>query len=187
MHGELKQRIENMRARMAARTPVAEVSVASQLFVTPDPVCARLVMLAGMRDGDTVLEPSAGTGAILRAVRDVAPGAECEAVELDYRLAQHLTQTFDGVRVTCGDFAAFTPARRYSKILMNPPFRHGLDMKHIRHALTLLAPGGMLVAVCPDGPRQRATLQPLAEVWEPLPRGTFAYTDVATAVLAIAG
>ncbi|SBZ41375.1 Uncharacterised protein [Klebsiella pneumoniae] len=38
---------------------------------------------------------------------------------------------------------------------------------------------------CLDGPRQQKALESLADVWEPLPRGTFTYTQVATAILRI--
>ena len=52
------------------------------------------------------------------------------------------------------------------------------------HAPTLAAgflrPGGKLVALCADGPRQRAELQPMAIHWEKLPAGTF--SDQGTAV-----
>ncbi|EAO9488456.1 class I SAM-dependent methyltransferase, partial [Salmonella enterica] len=54
-----------------------------------------------------------------------------------------------------------------------------------QHALTLLEPGGILTAVCLNGPRQQKILRPLSDVWEPLPRGTFTYTDVSTVLLRI--
>jgi hypothetical protein len=53
--------------------------------------------------------------------------------------------------------------------------------------------GGRLVAICADGPRQNATLKPLAEdsggTWEPLPAGTFKEqgTGVNTVLLVIEG
>lgn len=33
------------------------------------------------------------------------------------------------------------------------------DIRHIRHALTLLRPGGRIVALCYAGPRQRAAFE----------------------------
>jgi len=74
---------------------------------------------------------------------------------------------------------------------MNPPFINGSDIKHIEHALKFLKPGGRLVAICADGPRQNATLKPIAEdsggFWEPLPAGTFKDqgTNVNTVLLTI--
>jgi 16S rRNA G1207 methylase RsmC len=62
----------------------------------------------------------------------------------------------------------------YDRILMNPPFANGADIKHILHAIELLKPGGRLVAICADGPRQRDRLGPLAMLWIQLPHDTFA-------------
>lgn len=73
MHSELRDRIQAMRARLDGRTPVAEIRASSQLFVSPDPVCRQMVDLAELNDSDRILEPEAGTGAILRAIREAAP------------------------------------------------------------------------------------------------------------------
>ena len=75
MHSQLRERIRLMRARLDNAAPVAEIRAESQLFVTPAPVCDRLVTLAEISNRDHILEPSAGSGAILRAIRDTVPGA----------------------------------------------------------------------------------------------------------------
>lgn len=185
----LRQRIAMMREKLDRTAPVIEVPAHSQLFVTPDHQCARLVGLAGISDDDLILEPSAGTGAILRAIRARAPNAECEAVELNAGLCQSLRTEFENITVICGDFLQYLTSaseKRYSRIIMNPPFRHGADIKHILHACALLKPRGVLTAVCLNGPRQNDVLKPLSDHWELLPRGTFAYTDVSTVILRIA-
>ena len=68
---------------------------------------------------------------------------------------------------------------------MNPPFDHGADIKHIERARGWLKPGGRLVAICANGPRQRAALQPEAEHWEDNGRGRFEGTDVDTAIVVL--
>jgi 16S rRNA A1518/A1519 N6-dimethyltransferase RsmA/KsgA/DIM1 with predicted DNA glycosylase/AP lyase activity len=88
-----------MRARLDDRMPVTEIRASSQLFVSPDPLCRRLVSLAEVVDSDHVLEPSAGTGAILRAVREGAPRAQCDAVELNADLVCHLRDHFGRQRL----------------------------------------------------------------------------------------
>ncbi|HGC1728807.1 TPA: single-stranded DNA-binding protein [Escherichia coli] len=90
MHSQLRERIRLMRARLDNAAPVAEIRAESQLFVTPAPVCDRLVTLAEISNRDHILEPSAGTGAILRAIRDTAPGAMCDAVEINSGLVRYL-------------------------------------------------------------------------------------------------
>ncbi len=99
MHSELRDRIQAMRARLDGCTPVAEIRASSQLFVTPAPVCHQMTDLAGISNSDRILEPEAGTGAILRAIREVAPLARCDAVELNAALAAHLRAAFPGVNV----------------------------------------------------------------------------------------
>ena len=51
----------------------------------------------------------------------------------------------------------------FDAVLMNPPFAQGADIEHITHALTMLKPGGRLVALCTNGPRQNASLRPMVE------------------------
>ncbi len=129
MHSQLRERIRLMRARLDNAAPVAEIRAESQLFVTPAPVCDRLVTLAEISNRDHILEPSAGTGAILRAIRDTAPGAMCDAVEINSGLVRYLRENFNGVRVQCGDFMEWQPVQYYSRIIMNPPFSHGQDIR----------------------------------------------------------
>ena len=170
MHSQLRERIRLMRARLDNAAPVAEIRAESQLFVTPAPVCDRLVTLAEISNRDHILEPSAGTGAILQAIRDTA-------------LVRYLRENFNGVRVQCGDFMEWQPVQYYSRIIMNPPFIHGQDIRHILRAFSLLRPGGVLVAVCLNGPRQQEKLLPFSDIREELPRGTFASTDVPTMII----
>ncbi|HIF7247166.1 TPA: class I SAM-dependent methyltransferase, partial [Klebsiella pneumoniae] len=122
MHHDLKHRIQAMRDKLEGRAPFAEIQGSSQLFVTPSPECRRLVELADVRETDRILEPSAGTGAILQAIRDTVPRAKCDAVELHAGLVSHLQARFPEVRTWCGDFLEYHPDRRYTRIIMNPPF-----------------------------------------------------------------
>lgn len=187
MNSALRDRIQAMRARLDGRAPVAEIRASSQLFVTPDPVCSQLVDLAEISESDRILEPQAGTGAILRAIRKIVPLTRCDAVELNAELAHYLRENFPDVNVSCDDFLEWQPEHCYNKILMNPPFHQAQDIRHIKKAITHLKPGGVVVAVCLNGPRQQKILKPLSDFWEPLPRGTFTYTDVSTAILRIQG
>ena len=56
MHSQLRERIRLMRARLDNAAPVAEIRAESQLFVTPAPVCDRLVMLAEISNRDHILD-----------------------------------------------------------------------------------------------------------------------------------
>jgi 16S rRNA G1207 methylase RsmC len=106
------------------------------------------------------------------------------AIEINPRLCDRLRIAEEGAQVINCDFLQFdAPATKYDRILMNPPFANADDIKHIRHALGMLKPGGKLVAICANGPRQNAQLRPLVEQhggeWENLPPDTFAESGTA--------
>ncbi|MDB5310596.1 MAG: hypothetical protein JWO38_4798 [Gemmataceae bacterium] len=130
----------------------------------------------------------ADTGSLIRAVRDVAPEARVEAVELNAALAAELGRLAMAVR--CADFLSLNgELGRFDRIVMNPPFSHGDDIKHIEHARAKLKPGGRLVAICANGPRQREKLGPIAAEWIDLPAGSFSGkgTSVSAAIVVIDG
>lgn len=151
------------------------VVAANQLFPTPADVAERMVDYADIKPGHRVLEPSAGKGDILAAVGRVRIDCKAVAVEINHSLSEHLKATFIvNVETRCADFLSCNgDLGTFDRILMNPPFENGADIKHITHALHMLKPGGRLVAICADGPRQNDALRPLASEWEPLPAGTF--------------
>ena len=178
------QAFEGMRETLKAGVQVVS---APQLFPTPDDVAARMVELARLEPGECVLEPSAGTGSIVRAVLK-AVDTEVLAYEINQGLASQLGKSFPSykLQVRCQDFLEVTDFQDcYPAVLMNPPFANGADIKHIKHALTFVAPGGRLVAICANGPRQHEVLRPLASHWEELPAGTFEGTGVRAALLVI--
>jgi protein-L-isoaspartate O-methyltransferase len=164
-----------------------QVVSAPQLFPTPPELAARLVELAEVRAGARVLEPSAGTGRLVAAVRAAGESVQVVAVEVNQALSEVLRRSFahaeskmpQGVEVITRDFLELAAGDIgvFDAVIMNPPFAGGADVRHITHALTMLKPGGRLVAVCADGPRQNAVLRPLVAArggeWETLPPGTF--------------
>nr|AVI43336.1 hypothetical protein [Klebsiella pneumoniae] len=72
MHHDLKHRIQAMRDKLEGRALSLKFRVARNFVTLPE--CRRLVELADVRETDRILEPSAGTGAILQAIRDAVPG-----------------------------------------------------------------------------------------------------------------
>jgi hypothetical protein len=186
-----------------------QVAVAPQLFPTPPALARRMASLVGpTMGGMRVLEPSAGTGNLVRAIMDSATGADnvrIVAVEIAapciLKLWEQRQCTVGATEATYnikqGDFLQYHPNDRtnpslwglgyFHAILMNPPFDHGVDIDHIKHALQFLKPGGKLVAICANGSRQQKELKPLASTWEELPDDTFAAsgTHVRTVLLTI--
>jgi phospholipid N-methyltransferase len=164
-----------------------QVVSAPQLFPTPRELAGRMAETADLFAGEKVLEPSAGTGNLIEAV--ISQGifkSDICAVEINKPLADSL-QTNAG-RVVCGDFLEQNGSLgKFDKIIMNPPFGNGADIQHILHARKFLNPGGLIVALCANGPRQREALQPIAASWEDLPAGSFkeSGTGVNVALLTI--
>ncbi|MEZ0076333.1 hypothetical protein [Planotetraspora sp. GP83] len=118
-------------------------------FPSPPPVVHQLLEHASIRPGMTVLEPSAGTGAI--AGPAMGRGAVVDCVELDEHRAAVLAERVPARRIVRGDFLKCLKPNDYeqgfNRVLMNPPFHHALD--HLRHAIGFLGEDALLVAVMP--------------------------------------
>lgn len=159
-------------------------------FYTPTPIANRAAQLANIRTGNRILEPSAGEGALIRAANSAGEKTRIVAVEMDDPVARNLWRQFPRLEnVYAGDFLDQTEDELgdFDRIIMNPPFENGADIKHIRHAMNFLKGGGRIVAICADGPRQNDALRPLTTTWESLPDGAFkeSGTLVSTAIIVI--
>ncbi|MGZ4036878.1 MAG: hypothetical protein ACXVPQ_03565 [Bacteroidia bacterium] len=124
-------------------------------FPTPKDLVAKMLEWAQLKENDAILEPSAGKGDILDAIRehfqDAEPNAEpdLDAIELNSSLREMLA--LKGYNVIGTDFLSYDDTA-YDKIIMNPPFENGLDIDHVTHAFDLLKYGGRLVAIVSEGP-----------------------------------
>lgn len=165
-----RDRFEALRTRKEDGTAPRVVS-AFQLFQTPPALAARLVALAGIEPGQSVLEPSAGLGRLLHEILRRSPG-DVQAVEIDPALSGELFRTFPQVRLAQGDFLA-RHFGEFDRVVMNPPFHMRADIRHVKHALTHLKPGGTLAGLCLSSRHRTDALKPLADHWEVIPAGTF--------------
>jgi len=126
-----------------------QVVSAPQLFPTPQPVIDLMIEKADIYSSHTVLEPSAGTGAIMREVLPLC--MTVKGIELNFDLAHALQKR--GFDVECRDFLEYRPSEKFGRILMNPPFEKGQDIDHVLHAFNnCLEEGGRLVAIMCAGP-----------------------------------
>ena len=87
----------------------------------------------------TVLEPSAGSGALVRAILDVRPMAKVNAIELDPTWAARLRADGQCASVTEGDFLSLDPLEHDSAhvVIANPPYENGLDGAFLEHAMRM--------------------------------------------------
>jgi predicted RNA methylase len=149
-----------------------------QFFETPREVADRVIELADIQPGMSVLEPEAGRGALLDALPDIDK-VNVTCVELDPKHVPILKGKHSDVIQQ--DFMTFQPAALFDRIIMNPPFTKQQDIDHVLHAYELLANGGRLVAIMSPGFTFRVNkksvefkeLVELAGFYEELPEGAF--------------
>lgn len=101
-------------------------------------------------DERRILEPSAGTGHIVR--RLLEEGGIVDAVEIDPGRVLDLelmAECYSKLRVIETNFLNMPANPVYDYVVMNPPFYGTHWMKHVLHAFDFLKPGGELVTVLP--------------------------------------
>lgn len=166
----------------------------NDFFPTPESCAGWIASEADIQSGMDVLEPSAGNGVLADAARKA--GGNVDVVELEQQLRNILKEK--GFNVVGSDFDEFTPDKLYDRVLMNPPFSHDLDIKHVQKAFEHLKPGGKLVAIVSTMAGERSNkrnqafrewLDELGAREEKLPEGMFKEsmnpTNVATKLLTL--
>lgn len=117
-----------------------------QYFATPSKLADKLVYLANLKNHDTILEPSAGQGAIIKAIRNV-----CDVVPDCFELMDVnrsiLANTGLQYNLIGFDFLESPKQKKYSKIIANPPFTKNQDIDHLKEMYTCLSNGGRLVCI----------------------------------------
>jgi hypothetical protein len=117
-------------------------------FPTPRPVIEKMLEAARIEPTHRVLEPSAGKGDILDAIRRDYPDISVTAIERNLTLQGVLTAKGYGEIVQYMDFLEHQGD--YDRVCMNPPFEQCADIEHIRHAYSLLGPGGRVTAIASE-------------------------------------
>lgn len=141
-----------LQARLPAQSWRSRAQVDNQQFSTPAAIAFLLVRLMNIRGGETVLEPSAGTGSL--AAWAWSAGAEACVNEIDPRRAGLLELL--GFRPTTHN-AEFiddllAPELQPDIVIMNPPFSSSggrveassakFGFRHVESALRRLKTGG---------------------------------------------
>lgn len=123
------------------------IDKASECHVTPLAVAEDMALSLDFSATDSILEPSAGTGNLVKAL--LSNGATIEQITMVERSAKlwaELEKMGPTVNACFLDYAGETGAR-FDRVIMNPPFS-GVR-KHMKAALSLLKPGGRCVALVP--------------------------------------
>lgn len=116
-----------------------------QFFGTPDTLADDLVKLADIQVDDEVCEPSAGQGAIVKAIqratRRQRPVYGYELMEMNRTVLEGI----EGLVLLGSDFLDCT--YKFHKIVANPPFSKNQDITHVMKMYGCLKAGGRLVSV----------------------------------------
>jgi hypothetical protein len=136
-------------------------------FPTPNDVARGVIIMADLDklcDEDLILEPQAGTAALLDYLQ--AHASEF-LVDEDHAPLKPRMYLVEKSPIRCAalrakgypnvqqqDFLQYESELRFARILMNPPFSvpgsKTAYIDHILHAFNFLAPGGILTTVAPD-------------------------------------
>lgn len=117
-----------------------------QFFATPDKLADELVYHAKLNNKDTILEPSAGQGAIIRAINMVVPDVVPDCYELMPENVLMLKKSGLSFNLIGDDFLRHQ-GKFYSKIIANPPFTKNQDIDHVKFMYSYLSRGGTLASI----------------------------------------
>lgn len=186
--GEMAPRFKRLADPASAPRAVSSFN----LFQTPTDLADTMAQRLDFSPGDRILEPSAGLGRLWLALLRVGHDGPVTLVEQSPDLCGELYGMIDcgsSARLLQRDFLEVETAAAggpFDRVIMNPPFKRGRDVKHIRHALGMLRPGGRIVALCFNGKQQRRAFHPEGDrrhllagascYWEELPAGIFKET-----------
>jgi predicted RNA methylase len=152
--------LEAFVGRFPVQSYRSEAQVELQQFSTPLPLAWLAGLTARPREGEVLLEPSAGNG--LLSWPAARAGCRLFLNEIDADRRSSLAEAFPGAWLSGYDGELIDdlldPACRPSLVLMNPPFGRsagrGADRyaaaRHLGAALNRLATGGRLTAIMPE-------------------------------------
>lgn len=116
-----------------------------QYFGTPDAVADRMAAKFSSLSAEmSILEPSAGRGALVRAIRRRCPDAVVDCFELMPENMEFLKKE-PGANILGNDFAECVCS--YDRIIANPPFSNNQDIDHVYKMYDHLKPGGELSVI----------------------------------------
>nr|BDD48107.1 hypothetical protein 23 [Balneolaceae bacterium] len=135
------------RQKKTAKTKSQE---GTDYFATPEPLGLKMVEWLRPRPNESLLEPSAGHGAIARYLPD---DTKNKVIEPSYELFSELSLNANGDAIN-DRFENHHIVNKYDGIVMNPPYGTGgkTAMQHLAKATRHLRNGGRVIAIIPDGP-----------------------------------
>ncbi|MEM9363623.1 MAG: DEAD/DEAH box helicase [Bacteroidota bacterium] len=132
-------------------------------FATPEPLGYKMVQWLNLQPNDSLLEPSAGHGAIGRFFPE---NTRNTFIEPSYTLSSKLAMNTNG-EIKPIRFEDLSIWNKFEGIVMNPPFGSGgkLAMEHIKKATRHLSLNkrSRIIAIIPNGPSMHKRLEAFLE------------------------
>ena len=121
-------------------------------YPTPEPLGYMMNQWGWIGEGDSVLEPSAGHGAIARYVPRENPLTAVEPSQSLFSKLQ-IKAGGNGRKFENDVFENYNVVNKHDVVLMNPPFGTGgrMAVDHVAKAFQHLEEGGRIVAIIPRG------------------------------------
>jgi hypothetical protein len=165
-----------------------------QFFATPAELANKMVELADVNNYQRILEPSAGQGAIIKAIREkCCINVDCcELMDINRAVLEKM----EGCTVIAEDFLKVGRFGFYDRIIANPPFNKNQDIDHIKLMHKHLKEGGRIVTIASNSWRRgsqkkqvefRSWLDDINAVVEDIEAGTFkeSGTNIAACIIII--
>lgn len=119
-------------------------------FFTPDSVANFMVSLVNPKVDDVVLEPSAGNGAIVKAIKKHDAGVNVFAFDINEDFKELLKESGAEI-VVIKDFLTIPVHAKFTSCIANPPFGKGIDLQaHFNHICSHVKYGGQIVMIVPN-------------------------------------
>lgn len=112
---------------------------------TTQPVIDKLMSFVNLKDGDYVLEPSAGYGLLADGIKRYNDKVNIHCVELNQTCKNTLKSK--GYDVVGSDFFLFKPTIQYDYVIGAPNFRDNIDCMHVMKMYECVKPGGKVVSI----------------------------------------
>lgn len=174
----------------------------TQFFETPEKIANHMVKWLELFNDESVLEPSAGHGALIDAIRKTGVDVNIFYMEKDYENAAVLNKKYNyfehiyNLNGKTSDFLEMEFVNKFDRIIANPPFKNNQDIKHIRKMYDLLRDNGSMVTICstsyliPSNKEQKEFaewLEDIGALFFHVPKGEFkeSGTNVSTIMIKI--
>ncbi len=139
---QLNQTITQVKVRQLKQKAIAQQ--VWDFYPTPTAVIDKMLEVAHLQPHHHVLEPSAGSGDLVRAIA-LAGVERVDCFEIHPLLRQALQlQQFNLIGF---DFLMAAPNPIYDRVIANPPFGNNGVANHTIHGYNFLKPGGRLVTI----------------------------------------